>query len=246
MAFTRRSLVAKWCTTANDSTASKLSSRNGKSKLSHIATCKRLKGDEISCQISIINFWCPGNPFYIAIRSLCHLWKAQRSCKIHNRRSNQPSPLRRFPRLHSIIDQQFIDKLYPLPCAENSSTRNSVGSGFTQTIYSFCHFFPLSRGLKAGESFQTFLPSPHLHSKANSAVCCTELWFRAICLPRKVLARTWTSWELFHVDICVHMKYERIPWLKCRFYFGLITKHFCAARAQFRNELRNFSPRFSS
>lgn len=38
IAFTRRSVVAKWWITASESTASKLSSRNGNSKLSQIAT----------------------------------------------------------------------------------------------------------------------------------------------------------------------------------------------------------------
>lgn len=56
IALTRRSVVAKWCTTASDNTASKLSSRNGKSKLSQIATCWGQKDSRYClncCQVPI-------------------------------------------------------------------------------------------------------------------------------------------------------------------------------------------------
>lgn len=46
-ACTLLSVVAKWCTTAIDSTASKLSSRNGSAKLSQIRTLNRITWVEV-------------------------------------------------------------------------------------------------------------------------------------------------------------------------------------------------------
>lgn len=54
-AMARRSTVAKWCTTAIDSTASNDSSRNGRHILSHTTTCNLKKNAKDKLVVSMAN-----------------------------------------------------------------------------------------------------------------------------------------------------------------------------------------------